>query len=558
MRALSTVLCAALVSAASVVGCLSIAGLDEDFTEAGTPGGGGNGPVPCEPLSEADCYDGPQATKGVGLCVGGKKTCNAQGTAYGDCVGQALPAAEDCLTLDKDENCDGKTPSCPYTALWSKRFGEENGSPDQSQFASEVAIDEDGNVFITGGFFGDFYLGDHLLENAGYRDLFLAKFDAAGNHLWSKAIGSSSHVNPGGLSIDVNGNCVLTGGYEGDVSFDFPCMPLPHVGSELSDIFVAVFNGDTGACVSSKGFGGPGDEFGIAAFRDAQGNTTVVGQLDGTVDFDGNILAANQGMFALKLGPNNNSLWSYAFDGAGNLWPKDMAAAEDGDGVVVAGTITGTVNFGSGCDDLDDLNGGMGDGFVVALRQDGTCRWSKRLRGGGKADAFGVAAVPGGGAVVVGSFENDINCGADTDHELSSPDGFDIFVTKLTASGACDWSKRFGGAANEAAMSVALMTDGDIVIAGYFAGQIKQGENLLLESLGSKDAFVARLDAGGELRWIRGFGDADEQDALGVALAPESGEILVTGEFAGTMKFGDNEVLVSTGLDDIFLAKLSP
>ncbi|UQA58971.1 fibrinogen-like YCDxxxxGGGW domain-containing protein [Polyangium aurulentum] len=62
----------------------------------------------CIPDSVAPCYEGPAGTEGVGACVGGTKTCNAQGTAYGACSGQVLPAAEACTTL-ADEDCDGQT-----------------------------------------------------------------------------------------------------------------------------------------------------------------------------------------------------------------------------------------------------------------------------------------------------------------------------------------------------------------------------------------------------------------------------------------------------------------
>jgi hypothetical protein len=53
------------------------------------------------------CYDGPPGTEDVGACVGGVRTCANDGSSYGDCIGQVLPApAEDCSTPD-DDDCDG-------------------------------------------------------------------------------------------------------------------------------------------------------------------------------------------------------------------------------------------------------------------------------------------------------------------------------------------------------------------------------------------------------------------------------------------------------------------
>ena len=66
---------------------------------------GGAGCV-CLPNSTSSCYSGPAGTAGVGVCKAGVRTCNAQGTGFGACVGQVLPAAENCST-PTDDNCNG-------------------------------------------------------------------------------------------------------------------------------------------------------------------------------------------------------------------------------------------------------------------------------------------------------------------------------------------------------------------------------------------------------------------------------------------------------------------
>ncbi len=62
----------------------------------------------CIPNSTASCYTGPAGTGGVGACKNGTKTCNDQGTSYGACTGEVLPATETCTTT-VDDDCDGQT-----------------------------------------------------------------------------------------------------------------------------------------------------------------------------------------------------------------------------------------------------------------------------------------------------------------------------------------------------------------------------------------------------------------------------------------------------------------
>jgi hypothetical protein len=61
----------------------------------------------CVPGDVIDCYGGPAGTENVGICKGGKQTCLQDGSGYGPCVGQVLPAQETCFTPD-DDNCNGQ------------------------------------------------------------------------------------------------------------------------------------------------------------------------------------------------------------------------------------------------------------------------------------------------------------------------------------------------------------------------------------------------------------------------------------------------------------------
>ncbi|MCA9692277.1 MAG: choice-of-anchor L domain-containing protein [Nannocystaceae bacterium] len=63
------------------------------------------GSCACTPGEMQSCYTGPQGTEGKGICKAGMQTCNAQGTGFGACEGQVLPAEEVCAN-NLDDNCD--------------------------------------------------------------------------------------------------------------------------------------------------------------------------------------------------------------------------------------------------------------------------------------------------------------------------------------------------------------------------------------------------------------------------------------------------------------------
>ena len=89
---------------------------------------------------------------------------------------------------------------------WGQRFGGTD-----SDYGYSVAVDAIGNVLLTGGFTGGVDFGGGVLNSAGYYDIFVAKYDADGSHLWSKRFGGPSLDDGYALAVDATGNVLLTG-----------------------------------------------------------------------------------------------------------------------------------------------------------------------------------------------------------------------------------------------------------------------------------------------------------------------------------------------------------
>src|SRR5262249_28363993 len=74
--------------------------------------------------------------------------------------------------------------------VWSKSFN--NGDPaNDIESASLVATDASGNILLTGAAGGTPDFGGGPLPGGAQLNLYVAKFDPDGNHLWSKRLGQN-------------------------------------------------------------------------------------------------------------------------------------------------------------------------------------------------------------------------------------------------------------------------------------------------------------------------------------------------------------------------------
>ena len=216
--------------------------------------------------------------------------------------------------------------------LWSQTFGDSSG-----QIGTAVAVDDSGNVVITGQFTGSPDFGGGPLPSAGNSDIFVAKLDSSGGHLWSKGLGGADTDQGRSVATDTMGNVVITGDFEGAVDFGGGTLTAA-AGAEL---FIAKYDG-SGNHVWSNRFGGLNDERGYAVATDSANNVVVGGFFRDEVDFGGGPLDGHTAdLFVAKYDSAGNHLWSKdntAFPGGGN----GHGLAIDGTGHVIMTGLFGT------------------------------------------------------------------------------------------------------------------------------------------------------------------------------------------------------------------------
>lgn len=423
----------------------------------------------------------------------------------------------------------------PPTYMWSRTFG--NTGDDQGQ---AVAIDGADNVVMAGWFSLSTDFGGGMLTSAGNADVIVAKYDAAGNHLWSRRFGGTGADEAYEVAVDGAGNVLVTGLFAGTV--DFGGGNLVAAGS--SDVFLLKLD-PSGNHLWSRRFGSSLADMGYGVATDGAGNVLVTGQYVGNADFGGGPLvsAGSTEIFLAKYDAGGAHQWSRRF--GNNSTDVGRAVVVDGSGnVILTGYCSGTVDFGGG----GTAALGNDDAFVAKFDAAGTHQWSRRFGGVGDDIGYSVAVDGAGAVVATGFFQGTMNAGGGN---LVSAGVADIFVAKYDAAGAHQWSRRFGGSGHDVGYGAAMDSGGGVLLTGEILGAVDLGGGPVTGQ--NMDIFVAKYDPSGNWLWNRHFGGTSTDLGFDVA-ADGTGGVVLTGYYRLTADFGGGPV-TSVGSVDGVLAK---
>jgi len=238
--------------------------------------------------------------------------------------------------------------------IWAKQAGGthvENGV--------SISTDANGNSYVTGTFADTAIFGTIQLVSYGLNDIFIAKYDASGNCIWAKKAGGTSYDTGLGISTDANGNTYITGRFQ--LTATFGTIQLISYGDW--DIFVAKYDA-SGNCIWAKKAGGTSEDFGYGISTDANGNSYVTGRFEGTAIF-GSIQLVSYGfrdIFISKYDINGNCVW--AINAGGNSFAVGLGISTDANGnTYVNGNFEGTATFGT----MQLVSSGEEDIFIASI-----------------------------------------------------------------------------------------------------------------------------------------------------------------------------------------------
>jgi hypothetical protein len=241
--------------------------------------------------------------------------------------------------------------------LWAKRFAsamDDNGL--------SVAVGPQDEVVFTGNFSGPInFGGEEILTSTGH-DIFLAKFSTDGAPLWSKKFGGAQNDSGNSVSVDGNGNVILTGAFVGTI--DFGNGDLSSANANYDDVFLAKFAGD-GSPLWSQNFGGTLSDNGNAMRVDGNGNIALIGTFSDAINLGGETLDSVGGrdIFIAKYSSEGAHVWSKSFGANAGVDEGCGIAVDQQDNIIGVGSFFAAVDFGGGA----QTSGGLGDMFMISL-----------------------------------------------------------------------------------------------------------------------------------------------------------------------------------------------
>ncbi len=251
--------------------------------------------------------------------------------------------------------------------LWSRQVG--TGDTDKGE---AVAVDSMGNAYLSGRTWGDFAGG-----NLGGSDLFLAKFDAAGNQLWSQQLGTSGYEDEVALAVDLSDEVYMSGYTTGSLAG-------PNAGG--SDTFVIRFD-SSGSEIWSQQIGVEGNDQAESIAVDGTGNVYITGYTENDL---GGVSAGGHDAFLAKFDAVGSELWITQVGTDGSDYGKAVSVDALGN-AYLAGSTYG---------DLGGPNAGYYDVFLSTFDPLGRELWRTQI-GTMDYDICNAAALDSFGAVYV-------------------------------------------------------------------------------------------------------------------------------------------------------------
>ncbi len=214
-----------------------------------------------------------------------------------------------------------------------------------------IHSNKSGELVVSGGFKGiitfDSLGTNYNIASAGNSgDTYVLKLDANGNFLWAKRMGGTATDIAYSMTVDVNGDILTTGYFQGTADFD-PSSNVYNLTATGDDIFICKLN-QSGKFVWARQIKGNGSNRGFSVCTDKFANVYITGYFVLTANFNPNggsysLSGSSPGTFTCKLNKSGYFLWANEINGNSPSYGYDIYV-DNNLNVYTTGNFRGTID----------------------------------------------------------------------------------------------------------------------------------------------------------------------------------------------------------------------
>lgn len=282
---------------------------------------------------------------------------------------------------------------------------------------------------------------NYNLTASGSRDIYVLKLNNSGDFIWAKKMGGAGQEWTNAIAIDENGNVYTTGKFYGSIDFDpSPITSDSVTALQYDDTFISKLD-SSGNYMWAAHFPGYGNEMGYGLAANEPGKLYFTGRFDGTVDFDPSpgdtfniTTSGNNDSFICKLTTNGSFVWVKSFDGADAQTGLSLVFDPSGNGAIISsGSFTGITDFDPGTGNAPFTSAGNVDLYISKLDTAGNFVWTTSIGNSDNEGNASLALSTTGKLYMSGIFNSlNISFGSLNISNINTAfSAFDAFVAKM-------------------------------------------------------------------------------------------------------------------------------
>ena len=441
-------------------------------------------------------------------------------------------------------------------------------------FISDLIVDKNGNSYVTGNTFSPNFPTTSGTVTSGTpsetnSQIFVSKFDASGNLIFSTFWGGSNNDEARGITLDSSDN-IFVGGYTQSVNYPTTTGAFQTIFRGSRDSFVTKLNSTGTAFVYSTLIGGDGVDYAQSICADAMGNLFVGGQT-GSNNFPTTpgvfqpIRHQSLAGFITKLNPTGSALvYSTYLSGMllNDFGSGISGIAIDTSGNAIVTGSTANTDFPTTSGVFQQVHGGSFDGFVTKINMNASAIIYSTLLGGTFNESpKGISIDAEGNAYVAGDTNSanfPVTLGV---LQTTLNGGYDAFITKLNATGsALIFSTYLGGSEYEFLEDFKIDSSKNVYVSGSTrsANFPTTADAFQTTFIGASKAFLTKINPTGNAYLYSTYFGGSDLDAAETLDLDNCGNVYLAGTTFST-DFPTRQAYQATnrGPADSFITKFS-